>query len=477
MANTVDLKKYPEITWKLYMDTFWNNAESNSTKSQLTPAQQEDINKTLYEYFEKNLPTFEKQRQEDINANTDRIYLDYTTLWPKDVNLSGNVKINLDNNGIPKITFPNAGNSYSAVGKSITTKDYNYVDYPSKYNVSTAKTATTAPDSPTTSPSTSLPVQGVTGSDVKQVEQNLKQNYPGEYAFWMSDPILKQIFESNLPTIEAMAQGSQTAATNFQRALQPYLEAKGSQALLAAQTQHTQPGTWAESLKNRSIAIQDAASKLGYQFDADTINSLAEKSLYQVYDPSQFNSQDGVDKTNTLLSNAAKSLNTQTPTGGAVFDARQQLASYNASQGSPYSGAWLDSAAADINDPSKGVSLQTYQDMIKNAAATKYSAFGDQIANKNVTVAQLADPYIQSYTKLLELPYDAGTATQYLNDPLVQKGLGASIDPTTGLSQPMPVWQFEQQVRQDPRWQQTVNAQDYYNNIVHQMGKDFGFVS
>ena len=85
-------------------------------------------------------------------------------------------------------------------------------------------------------------------------------------------------------------------------------------------------------------------------------------------------------------------------------------------------------------------------------------------------------------TRLLELPYNSSNYNEYLNPDskyynLLKKGLANTVDPSTGQTQPMPVWQFEQQVRQDPAWQQTNNARDYYSSIVHQIGKDFGFVS
>lgn len=38
-----------------------------------------------------------------------------------------------------------------------------------------------------------------------------------------------------------------------------------------------------------------------------------------------------------------------------------------------------------------------------------------------------------------------------------------------------PLWQFEQQVRNDPRWDQTDNAKQSAASLVMQIGKAWGF--
>jgi hypothetical protein len=40
----------------------------------------------------------------------------------------------------------------------------------------------------------------------------------------------------------------------------------------------------------------------------------------------------------------------------------------------------------------------------------------------------------------------------------------------------MPLWEFKQQVRKDPRWLSTDQAVGTYNNIGVQIAKDFGFL-
>ncbi len=42
-------------------------------------------------------------------------------------------------------------------------------------------------------------------------------------------------------------------------------------------------------------------------------------------------------------------------------------------------------------------------------------------------------------------------------------------------TQATPIWQFEQQVRTDPRWQYTNNAKDAMSTALLHIGSDFGF--
>jgi len=40
----------------------------------------------------------------------------------------------------------------------------------------------------------------------------------------------------------------------------------------------------------------------------------------------------------------------------------------------------------------------------------------------------------------------------------------------------MPLWQFENEVRNDPLWRKTNNARESMMTVAHQVAKDFGLV-
>ena len=57
------------------------------------------------------------------------------------------------------------------------------------------------------------------------------------------------------------------------------------------------------------------------------------------------------------------------------------------------------------------------------------------------------------------------------NEPLLRKALQYTQD---GKPAVMPVWMFEQELRQDSRWQYTNNARESVYNAIYQVGTDFG---
>jgi hypothetical protein len=74
-------------------------------------------------------------------------------------------------------------------------------------------------------------------------------------------------------------------------------------------------------------------------------------------------------------------------------------------------------------------------------------------------------------SNLLEV--DPGTLNLYT--PAIRKAMQGTADPSTGQRTSTPLWQFEDQVRQDPRWQYTQNARDTASTALVKLGADFGF--
>jgi hypothetical protein len=380
---------------------------------------------------------------------------------PKSATDTTNTPTTTTNNPAPAQTSPTPNKN------SITNK--------SKTPPTPAPTDNQAAATPASTPLGAAIPADITGKNVKQVEAQLNAEYPAIYTFWMSDPVLKPIFEQSVAdgTIASLQTGSTAAAQRLTQRLQPWIQQNGSSLVAAKTDEAANPTKYAETLSNRETYIKDQATQLGYNnLDDATISKIAQLTFTTDYSDTTFGTVAGQDRLKTYL---AQSANAAKLTGGTAATERQDLIDYNNQMGNPYSSAWIDSAVADIADPSKNVDPNTYKTMIKTAAAAKYSGFSDQI-NKGVSVQQIADPYISTMTNLLELPYNTSNYSQYLNDPLIQKGLAATVN-SDGTTQPMTNYDFANMVRQDPRWAYTNNARDSVNSMLHQIGKDFGFVS
>lgn len=119
--------------------------------------------------------------------------------------------------------------------------------------------------------------------------------------------------------------------------------------------------------------------------------------------------------------------------------------------------------------------LDTWKTDMMNQAAGNYKAFANQI-KAGITVRALAAPYINSLANLLEVPTDGldlSASTGY--GKMISDALRGNEDPNN--PQPMTLADFQKQVKNDPRWLQTQNAQDSVMGMGTQLLRNFGLVT
>ena len=144
---------------------------------------------------------------------------------------------------------------------------------------------------------------------------------------------------------------------------------------------------------------------------------------------------------------------------------RQTLADYGVSVDDATLGGWVRTG---ISNPH--VADGTVKMYALKAAQSKYPALVDRL-NAGETMKDIASPYIQSQAKLLEQNPNAVS----MDDPLIQQAL--SYRDKDGKVTSKTIWQFEQDLRQDPRWRKTQNAQDSVMSAGRQVLSDFGLVA
>jgi hypothetical protein len=116
--------------------------------------------------------------------------------------------------------------------------------------------------------------------------------------------------------------------------------------------------------------------------------------------------------------------------------------------------------------------ITDYQNMIREAAASKYPVFRDRLLSGAVTVRDIASPYIDSMARTLELSPDDID----LQDESIQKAISAQYD-DKGEPVTQSVWQFTKDLKNDPRWQFTKNAKDSMESTAVGVLKAFGFTA
>ena len=130
----------------------------------------------------------------------------------------------------------------------------------------------------------------------------------------------------------------------------------------------------------------------------------------------------------------------------------------------PQTKAFNTSALNDLaNLESKVTTLDTLKQGWSNSIIAAHPSLATQMG-AGLTLRQAADPALKSISNILGIDPNGIT----LNDPLVQKyltGDGKSI---------MPQYQYEQTLRQDPRWATSKDAQDNLSAVAMSMAKTFG---
>lgn len=151
--------------------------------------------------------------------------------------------------------------------------------------------------------------------------------------------------------------------------------------------------------------------------------------------------------------------------GGQAGQLQDQVQAYANSMGVRISNTWLGNR---INDAMNGKTDQTViEHSIRKMAQSQYRAFADEIG-QGATVKDIAEPYMQMMAQTLELP----EGSLDIHDAKIQHALTATDK--DGKPKPLEMWQFQDQLRNDPRWDKTDNARqqmmDTANSILGQMG-------
>lgn len=115
------------------------------------------------------------------------------------------------------------------------------------------------------------------------------------------------------------------------------------------------------------------------------------------------------------------------------------------------------------------VSEDTVFSTIRESAGNAFPSMAEKI-KQGINLQTLADPYIQSMSNILEVP---DTAID-LFDPKIRGALSFTLpDGKVGTKS---IYDFEKELRQDPRWQYTKNAREQASSIATTVLKDFGFM-
>lgn len=218
----------------------------------------------------------------------------------------------------------------------------------------------------------------------------------------------------------------------------------------------TDPGTYEQNLNTTIAAIKDKAATLGYaKFTDKQLRNLADHAVKFGWNDSQLNDV------------MSKYITYSSATGQAAdnITSMQQTAWRN---GLKFSGDTYRQWAQKI---ARGdATTDDFQKYVRKQAVSLAPAFGDELS-AGMDLYDIASPYMQTMAQTLELnPADIS-----LFDPTIRNALSARNK--DGKPSSKSLWEFEQDIKQDPRYMKTQGAQDAMMSTARKVLTDFGLVA
>jgi len=276
-------------------------------------------------------------------------------------------------------------------------------------------------------------------------------NYGWSFAFLNSIPDVKKIFD------QAVA-GTWTA-DKFQAALRDTAWwKKTSDVARQAQLQKTtDPATYKATLDATKLQVQMLASKMGAAVPTSQLDKISESVI---------NSGMDEDAIRQVLGQYVSFTKDGTLTGEAGMHA-YTMKQFAYANGISIDDQTLKNQAALV--VKKLSTTQDFESQIREQAKSAYPGYAAQIdAGQNMQ--DIAQPYIQTMAKELELP----ATSLNMQDPTIKtamNGLNKDGKPT-GKN----LLDFESQLRNDPRWAKTKNAQDATMNAGFNVLQSMGLI-
>lgn len=304
-------------------------------------------------------------------------------------------------------------------------------------------------------------------NNAKLSTDDLASQYGYAANFFFSDPELHGLID--------LATKEQWSVPKFQAKFMStnWYRAHSASARQWLEENARDPQTAQRQIDQTALKIKNMAVQMGLNLGNDRLSQMARDSLMFGWSPEELK--------NAVGSELQYSGSGNTFGSAGTFDSqiRQMANDYGMTVSDGTVGSWVRSLSQGT------YSMDNVSSQLRDWAMSKYPGLNQQLS-QGLTVRQAADPYIQSYAQLLEKP--AGSVQ--LTDPLIQKALQGVPQPaksgSTGLSgasngvtgtppvAAQSLYDFENSLRQDPRWLNTKNAHDQMNNAAMGILKDWG---
>lgn len=233
-----------------------------------------------------------------------------------------------------------------------------------------------------------------------------------------------------------------------------------------------QQGQWLDTIEEVKQKIRDAAKGIyNMELDEANLDKIARRYLYQGWDKSderglrvwlarQFGNASPEDGSSSSL----------TP-GGQVLELQRKLKDATRNFGIYRLPSWYEDTSKKILDPNANFTEDDAWNEIIAEAESMYPVFAGKLS-KDRSVRDVGAGYFAQLARYLEIN---DPEMIDLTDPLLQKAF-TNVDTNSNQPTLMPLWQFTQEIKSDPRWQYTTNALNTYSQIGSDLARMMGFV-
>lgn len=280
-----------------------------------------------------------------------------------------------------------------------------------------------------------------------------------------SNDALKQVFQESSDAGFFEPEAGQKGIANFQNAIMgsEWWQSNNQYARAAFKLQKTDPAAYASAIEDSVKAVKTQIEGMGIAVDPATITMLAEKRITDGW-----NNPDREYKLLEAIN--ASSGGSVTPTEKPSGDLRtyaMQLRNTASANGLTFTDNYYNdiakSAVMGLTD------IADAEADIREQAASFWPSYSDKI-RAGYNVRDLASSYL--YTMGTELEIDPQSID--LNDQYIRGALTGVDD--KGNFKPKSLWEFQQSLREDPRWMNTTKAQNQVASTASRVMEMFGLV-
>jgi len=248
------------------------------------------------------------------------------------------------------------------------------------------------------------------------------------------------------------------AVTKFQQAITQSHWYRSNNAATRAliALAYSDPAEYRTQLAQASAQVSQLAQQMGVPLNAGQLSVISHEFLTNGWTQA------------TLQADIARQYNLRTQPQGKAAGIYQGLNQIYGDYGLPNNFASSQFRTREILSGRQ--TLDTYKQAAIKSAKSLYPGIAPEI-DQGMSVRDIASPYIQTQANLLEID---PASINFGNDAGIKKAL-QGVPNAVGARVAVPLWQYEQQVRSDPRWQFTNNSRDTVSSALVRLGADFGF--